>query len=446
MTETASTAAAPAGTLLFVDDEPNILASLRRLFRPLGYTVYVAGGGKEGLAILEQENVDLVISDMRMPEMDGAAFLEQVARRWPQVMRILLTGFSDVSSAIAAVNQGGIYKYVSKPWDDTDIKLSVRRALELKFLEQERRRLLDLTQQQNDELRALNQELEKRVAARTEELRQTFAQLEVTHESLKKSYMASVKVFSNLVELREGAAQGHSRRVADVAHRLAARVGLSTAQCQDVLFAALLHDIGKIGLPDRVINKPFESLEQQDRLQVLKHPVVGEAVLMFLEPLQGAARIIRHHHERYDGKGYPDQRAGKDIPLGACVLAVANDYDALQAGTLNGQRLSAQGAREHILRQRGKAYDPDVVDAFMKLYGEGSVKPVDAPELTLKSKALKPGMVLSRDLLTRDGVLLLSRGYALDDKMIERIENFERAMECDFVIHVLKYPPAETKT
>ena len=120
----------PHPTLLFVDDEPSILSALRRLFRPHGYRIFVAESGAAGLAILEQETIDLVISDMRMPEMDGASFLKQVRARWPKVMRILLTGYADINSTVSAINEGEIYRYIAKPWDDNEILSTVREATE----------------------------------------------------------------------------------------------------------------------------------------------------------------------------------------------------------------------------------------------------------------------------------------------------------------------------
>lgn len=152
-------------TILLVDDEPNIRTSLRRLFRDKGFHVHIADGGKAGLALLETETVDLVISDMRMPEMDGTHFLEQVRSRWPDTVRLLLTGYADIASIIGAINRGEIYRYISKPWDDYDIVLIVRQALERKALEQEKKRLEALICRQNEELKTLNARLEAKVAA-----------------------------------------------------------------------------------------------------------------------------------------------------------------------------------------------------------------------------------------------------------------------------------------
>lgn len=418
---------APPATVLLVDDEQNILSSLRRLFRPEGYRILLAGNGQEGLDVLTQEPVDLVISDMRMPVMDGAQFLEQVAMRWPGTMRILLTGHADITSAIAAINKGNIYKYIGKPWEDNDLKLNVKHALDAKFLEQERKRLEILTRQQNDALKDLNANLERKVAERT-------AELHKAHESLKKSYAASIKTFASLVEMREGSIGGHSRRVADLAHKLALALGMNKAQAQDVLFAGLLHDIGKIGLPDKLMATPFQALSKEDRAKVARHAVLGEAALMSLEPLQEAAKYIRHHHELYDGRGYPDGLRGDEIPLGGQILCLANEYDALQIGTMNTQRLSAAETREYIAEKKFKRYGPKVVDAFLAQFEAAKPKSVDISAEFL-TEELQPGMVITRDLVMHDGIMLLSAGYVLDDVLIERIRRFEKAIDEKLIIH-----------
>ena len=166
-----SIAAAAPPTILCVDDEPNILSALRRLFRPHGYRMLTADSGAAGLAVLESEAVDLVISDMRMPQMDGAQFLAQVRQRWPGTMRLLLPGYADVQSILDAINHGEIYRYVTKPWDENDIVLVVRHALERRALEQDKLRLEALTASQNAQLLVLNASLEEKVAVRTQQLK-----------------------------------------------------------------------------------------------------------------------------------------------------------------------------------------------------------------------------------------------------------------------------------
>lgn len=433
--QTVSTGAVADSALLFVDDEENILSALKRLFRPLGYRVFVAPGGAQGLEVLERERIDLVISDMRMPQMDGAQFLAAVAVRWPGTVRILLTGYADINSTIEAINRGQIFRYISKPWEDNDIRLAVQHALERKQLEAERRRLEELTQRQNAELKEWNADLETKVAARTVDLRRTMEALQQAVGTLKRNYSASVKIFSNLIETRIGTA-ARLRVVAEQAQALAQYLELDKPAQQDVLFAALLRDIGKIGLPDALIRKPFNALTAEERAQVVKHPVLGEAALMALEPLRGAARLIRAQHERFDGQGYPDGLSGEAIPLGARVLAAVGDYHALQAGLLATQDMPAADARRFLADQRGRRYDPRVVDAYLELLGKADAVPPADRELRLKSGGIEAGMVLARDLISSGGILLLPKDCVLDEAVIERIYNFERTAERDLTIYV----------
>ncbi|MEW6165550.1 MAG: HD domain-containing phosphohydrolase [Pseudomonadota bacterium] len=411
--------------ILCVDDEPSILAALKRVFRPHGYTVLTATSGREALAQLEAEPVDLVISDMRMPEMDGAQFLEKVFDKWPATKRILLTGYADAAATIAAINRGKIWRYVAKPWNDDELILTVQQALAHRQLMDENARLTRLTQAQNEELKELNAGLERKVAERTAQLAEALESLETAHAQLRQGFLATVQLFSGLVELRGGKLAGHSRRVADIARRLAEQMGLSEADQQDVFLAALLHDIGKLGLPDALLNAPFNALPPQGKAEVMRHPVKGQQLLMSVEQLASAARIIRHHHECFDGGGYPDRLAGLAIPLGARILALANDYDALQAGTLTLHVHTALEAQQVLQKERGHRYAPEVVDAFFAMLAEEEA--ARPKELSVGTGQLKPGMVLTRELTHRDGYTLLPRGRVLNADIIAKLAALEEA-------------------
>ena len=419
-------------TLLFVDDEVNILSSLKRLFRPGGYRIFTAESGAQGLEILQHEAVDLVVSDMRMPEMNGAQFLEQVNARWPDTIRILLTGHAEIGATIDAINKGHIYRYISKPWEDNDILLAIKQALHQKKLELANRGLEELTRRQNEELKDLNANLEAKVKARTEEVRQTMGFLEIAHDKLKRDFITSIRVFSNLIEMREGAMAGHSRRVAELSRAIAQKMKVNDADAQDIFLAALLHDVGKIGFPDYLLEKSSANLTSEERLEMVKHPVKGQTALMALEQLKGAAKLIRSHHERYDGQGYPDRLAGLAIPLGARVIMLANEFDAVQLGMLLSKRLKHADALLFIQEGRGNRYDPAVVDAFMGVMAS-TVHAVR--ELALHPEQLRPGMVLSRDLLSRQGDLLLSKDHLLDASLIDQIKSFKQLGD-ELVIYV----------
>lgn len=421
-------------TLLLVDDEASILSSLRRLLRPAGYKIHLAESGRAGLEILEREPVDLVVSDMRMPEMNGAQFFEQVRSRWPETTRILLTGYSDVTSTVDAINRGEIYRYISKPWDDNQLVLTIREGLESGRLRKENARLLALTQAQNEELTKLNAGLEQKVTERTAEIEQVNSFLNMANDQLKKNFLVSIKMFSGLMELRGGTMIGHSRRVADLARKLAVRLEVPAKDQQDIFVAALLHDIGKIGFSDSLLARPVSRMNGEDMGSYRRHPGTGEEALMPLAELKEPARIIRSHHERYDGQGFPDGLQGAFIPLGARILSVANDYDGLQIGTLTEKRMSQEDARNMLSQMRGKRYDPQVVDAFIELIGGPlqemtSERPVLAPDL-------RSGMVLTRDFFGRDGVLLLAADYVLDSLLIKQIQDMDRREGGGVTLHV----------
>ena len=433
-TSASTSSASPSARLLFVDDEASILAALKRLFRSYGYTIFTATSGQSGLQLLDEELIDLVISDMRMPEMDGAAFLEQVRIRRPDTVRILLTGYADVSSTIAAINRGEIYRYIAKPWNDEEVLLVVRQALERKHLAEENARLTTLTQLQNEELKVLNIDLELRVDARTKEVRETLERLDIAHQNLKEAFFNSMRVFSGLIEMRSGNLGGHARRVAELAKGIATRMGLGEIEAQDIVLAGLLHDIGKIGFADEMLGKPMNSLTHTEYSQWIKHPVKGQAVLLAIVMLRGTALLIRHHHERFDGNGFPDGLKGDDIPLGARILAVANDYDGLLTGALFTRKYLPEDARAYIAAYGGKRYDAEVVKQFLEHLAPQRSGPVSETACLLDD--LKPGMVLARDLMHPDGYLLLAKGYKLDQSLIKLLREFYQGNEEKLSIHI----------
>jgi response regulator RpfG family c-di-GMP phosphodiesterase len=437
MTAVSATATADAGrasTVLLVDDEPNILRALRRVLRGTGWAILDAPDGPAALALLDAHPVDLVLSDMRMPGMDGAALLHEVHRRRPEAVRMLLTGYADVRATIDAVNRGRIARYIAKPWNDDELVGALRDGLRIKHLEDEARRLHALTVEQNASLQTLNRTLEDRVRARTAELEQAMGMLEAAHGELKRNFHESVRVFTGLLELRAPLLAGHARRVAELARAIAARLDVQGTDAQDIVLAALLHDVGCIGLPDDVIALPPGAMTGGQVSAWQRHPVRGEAALMGLGALQRAARLVRHHHERHDGDGFPDALAAAAIPLGARILAVAEDYDELQLGLAVRRRMDADEAARYIEAGRGSRYDPEVVTAFVAVV-QGMRASRDATR-EVTTGGMRPGMRLARDLIGPDGVLLLARGYVLDEALVLRLRQFERAERCTLRAHV----------
>lgn len=433
---------APSGgaTLLLVDDESGVLNALRRLFRPQGYTVLLAGSGAEGLQILAEQPVDLVLSDMRMPGMDGAQFLAEVRQRHPQAMRLLLTGYADIGATIAAINTGEIHRYIAKPWHDPDLLLTVQEALQRRALEQENQQLLGQVQAQNQALSQLNQTLEQRVQARTAEIEQINDMLEKAYEELNENFLVAVTVFSGLLEMREGGVAGHARRVASLVRRMGPHLQLDDRTLQEVYLGALLHDIGTIGFPDRMLGKPLSLFSPDEMVRYRHHPKDGEAALMPLARLHGVGRIVRQHHERVDGKGFPDGLEGEAIVLGARIVAVASDYDDLIHGALSERPHSPPHALQILHGGIGSHYDGQVVAALEAALAEPDPEARD--DDLIEATQLRPGMVLARDLLSAKGALLLAAGYVFEERVIRQIREFVTGEGVKLTLHVRRTPLA----
>ena len=409
-------------SVLAVDDEPNIVSALRRTLRSRGFTVHTALGGAEGLAFLEQQPVDAIISDMRMPEMTGAQFLQHARAKMPEAVRILLTGYSDITSTIAAVNNGEIFRYLSKPWDD-DVLLSVLHdGLERKRLARERDQLLALTREQNAQLQAHAEQLEARVRERTADLQKANDDVNAAHARITADFLGTVKMLATILEKRPGLTDGCSRRVAEHVKTLGPRVGLSGAALQDTIYAALLEDLGKLTFPEQWLTTPLHMLNGRDRDEFMKHPLHGDGYLMSLPSLRGAGQVLRSLYERFDGKGVPDEHEGEQIAIGSRVLRAASEYERLRSGSIESRRFSHDDACKWLRNGSGTRFDPRVSQAFVALLSED---PNAVPMVSLPVAQLRPGMVLAHDLMASVGVLLLSKDHRLDEPMIRRLDAFQ---------------------
>ncbi|MBS7660778.1 response regulator [Pseudomonas lalucatii] len=430
-------------TLLLVDDEENILKSLRRLLRQEPYEILMADGAGQALQLLEAHRVDLVISDARMPGMDGASLLSEVQQRWPECMRILLTGHADIGTTIKAINQGQIFRYISKPWDDDELRLIIRQALAFQHSERERQRLERLTHEQNQHLQELNTTLEQRVRSRTAELQQTADMLDMAYEELKRSYVTATEVFSSLVNLRIPRDKQSNGAVIALVRAYAEQHGLGEASSRDLAMAAALYNVGKLTWSDSLLNSPADLLYKHERERYRQYPVLGESLLMSLEPLQDAARLIRHHQERWDGGGFPDRLKGEAIPLGARLLKLAVDFIELQCGLVLERKLNRDEALLLVQKYSGKLYDPQLCESFIELCTTlaPDLTLADPSILVLDTRRLMPDMRLARDLRADNGTLLLNEGKQLTQALINKLITFEESEGAQYTLFVRSPDP-----
>ncbi|QXE11498.1 MULTISPECIES: HD domain-containing phosphohydrolase [Pseudomonas] len=431
-------------TVLLVDDEEAILNSLRRLLRGQPYDVLLATSGAQALEMLEQQPVDLVMSDARMPNMDGASLLAHVRQRYPATVRIMLTGYADPSAIIKAINDGQIHRYISKPWNDEELLLILRQALDHQHSEQERQRLERLTQVQNDQLKLLNSTLEKHVAARTAELQQTADMLDLAYEELKHSYVTGTEVFSLLANLRLPPAKQTNRQIIELVRSYCKQHALDEATSRDLTMAAALYNIGKLSWTDGMMTTPSDLLRHTDRERYRSYPKQSESLLMTLDPMKDAARLILHHQERWDGSGFPDRLKGEAIPFGSRLLKLAVDFVELQRGLILERHLNSDEALLYLRQYAGRLYDPDLVEDFIQVCAAflGDVTLADPSVKVLTTRDLAAGMILARNLNADNGMLLLNAGKVLSALLVEKLIAFE-AMEGGKYQIFVKLPEAD---
>jgi putative two-component system response regulator len=341
-----------AGTAncLVVDDEPSVRRSLVRMLQAQGFTCFEAGTGREGLGVLERfSDIPLVISDMRMPELDGIGFLEAVRRSHPDTSVIMLSGMSETTTAVDCLHLGAA-DFLLKPISMSELQARVARALE--------KRALVL---QN---RYYQANLERQVREQGQRIQELFLQ--------------GVQMLARALEAKDAYTRGHSIRVSQYAVATAARLGFDGAQIDGIRLGGELHDIGKIGTREAVLHKAG-SLTADEFRQITEHPVLGERMLAPLaHESPDVLRIVRSHHERLDGRGFPDGLRGERIPLEARVVAVADAFDAMTTRRPYRESRPPEDALLELRRVAGTQLDPEAVEAFVAAFPDPAGLPLSA--------------------------------------------------------------------
>ena len=347
--------------VLFIDDEANILKALQRLLRNEPCRVLTANRGSEALEILDRERPQVVVSDQRMPEISGVDLLQSVRQRHPDVIRILLTGYTEMNVAVEAINRGEIFRLVTKPWNDEELKATLRQAFDTHDLKSEIRRLNAVTREQNLKLQELNRDLEVTVQERTK-------QLFDKHQELRIAYIQTIKALAEAVDAKDSYTRGHSERVGVYASKIARELGLPKDQIERVYIAGVLHDLGKIGIRDAVILKP-EKLTDAEYDEIKTHPVIGARILQQVQFLSDVVPCVRHHHEWFDGsaRGYPERLAGDRIPLPSRIILVADTVEAMTSDRPYRKAMPLDTVLAEVRRFTGTQFDPNCAAAMLRL-------------------------------------------------------------------------------
>jgi putative nucleotidyltransferase with HDIG domain len=356
-------------SILIVDDEESILNAFKRILADEDYEIHTASDGMEGLNKLReaQKPFSLIISDQRMPVMNGVQFFSKAKDIFPDAVRILLTGYADTDAIIDAINKGGIHLYFTKPWREEELLVRIKESLSKTELVMENRRLVELTKKQNDDLLELNKTLEDKVKEKTRDLLAKAEELKVSYEKSQMILDGTVKTMSKIVETRDPYTSGHEAKVAIISCKIAEEMALPKEQIEAIRVAATLHDIGKISVPSEILTKPGHLSDLE--MEIIKtHCRVAYDIIKTIKFPYPVAEIILQHHERMDGSGYPQGLKGDKILMEARIIGTADVIDAMASHRPYRPALGLDVAIEEIVRCKGKLYDQAVVDACLKLY------------------------------------------------------------------------------
>lgn len=416
------TAAAPdKPTVLVVDDTRENLTVIGEILEP-HYRVRLANSGERGLrAAQTAPRPNLILLDIMMPEMSGYQVLEEL-RKMPETREIpviFVTAMNTDEDEEMGLSLGAV-DYITKPVHPAILMARVKTQLALKTA--------------LDQVKNQNQMLEYKVNERTKALKKALELSEAAQARLRKSYFGTLMFFSELAELRGGPVGAHAQRVADLSRRVALQMGMSQKEAQDVFVAALLHDAGKIGFPDEVLHKPINLLSSEELSIYRRHPTTAANALKNIESLAELASMIQHHHEHYDGSGFPDGLSALNIPLGARIIGAVSDYDSLKNGGMTKDPMSPKQSFEYLIDGRGSRYDPMVVDAMEPILS--SQDKFEIEEIPVKPKHLIDGMTLTRELRHPDGFALLSKGTVLNRRLIDQLVAVDQQVGAKLIVFV----------
>lgn len=345
-------------TIMVVDDEMMITTTLSTMFKlMLKENVIVYNDVEQALNCteLKDNRVDLIISDFMMPKMNGLEFLKNVREKCPDTVTILLTGYADKENAIRSINEIGLYYYLEKPWNNNDMIKVVKNGLEKKGLE--------------DDLRKKYQELEES----NHEIIRLYELLKSDYNNETESSRNLIITLANVIEAKDKYTDGHTRRVGLLSRRLGERLGLSDDRLSFLETAGIIHDIGKVGVPEHILNKP-DRLTAEEFDIIKKHTEIGETILKPLGSLQECIGPVRSHHEKLNGSGYPDGLKGEEISIETRILGVADIFDALYSDRPYRAKMPIENAKDILAKDvLSGCLDEMVVKALFELIDEGEL-------------------------------------------------------------------------
>lgn len=404
-------------TIVCVDDEEKVLSALRRVLLPLNAHVETFSQAANALAFIRANTVNVVISDMRMPAMSGAEFLAETFRLQPNAYRMLITGYSDLTSTVSAVNDGRIQRYLSKPWSNEALLEAVREGLSYS-------ELIEANDRLQNEIRQKNETLEHEVSLRTKQLRKALRTLQAEHRRSEEAFKGTINVLTNVVSVNPIADGQFHQNVSELAATIAKKMELPADQIEHIRLAGQLINLGLLGIDPEILKKSHARLTVQEQTELKKHPQIAELILSPARHFDQLAQILGSQNEAFNGAGHPFGLIGDSIPLGSRIVTIARDFWRIVGQNDLDFGLAYKKALQQLKQGMGIHYDPEIVTCLCELDID-EIKRFDEREHALTPNDLEAGMVLLDDLYNAAGLLLLAKDYVLTDEAIAKLRDYQ---------------------
>lgn len=409
--------------ILFVDDEPHILKALKRTFHKFhDWQFFFANSPKEAIEIISKNQIDVLVSDHKMPIMEGAEFLCKIKDKRPNIIRIMLTGHANLPAVEEAVNNGQVFKFILKPWDDDVLKQVIEQAVEFKNKQSDEKKKIQISKKLQD----TNQELQQKVQHRSGQLSDALHTAQTLHDSLNNALQNSSKVFFSIIELTRPQLGTHSRQVAKHAVGIGTNMGFTANELAELEIAALLHDIGKVGFPLFMMEKNPIDYNREELEIYHTHPIVGADSLKSISQYEKICKYIKAHHERFNKSGFPYKLKPSEIPTEAYIIGIADEIEYLLNFNHFDKNYINQYTFQKIADKSDKEFPTEITEVALDYIESLKVKTPSSNEHRVGLGDLRPNLKLSRDLYTMSGLLLLTKDSVLTIQSIVRIRSIAR--------------------
>ena len=422
-------------SLLILDDEKEVLNALNRVLRK-HFQLFLFSDANEAIGFYQDNpNVPLILTDMRMPIMDGATFLGKIIDINPHCKRFLLTGHADIELTVTAVNEGKISHYFSKPWDNDELIAELLSAYELHLNERKTKQLLKVNLAKNAELSLINSSLELETNKNQKKLQLISEREASSFVRLKKTFSTFIDIYAETICLHTQDITRHNFRVAAHARLIAEQQSCDKLTIFQIYIAGLLYEAGKLALGQDLLKKPIDTMSQHEKNLYSGFYQKSAELINKVTELTFVAEIIKHIPENYNGSTAPEHLSGEDIPLGSRIIAIVSMYDNLVNGRQSQLKISTVEAKFRLKDSAKTMLDPSLVNQYLTILDERPSPSEGTVDYLLNSADLQPGLVLSRDIVNTDNNPMLTQGTELEQHHIDKLIAIESDKGESFLIY-----------